>query len=298
MLRALASDIFRLNVALRMSPALLERLFVPDGTAPDPALARTTHLAIGAHQDDLEIFAYHGIEHCYDRDDAWFGGITVTDGGGSARTGEYSDFTDEQMKAVRVEEQNEAARLGRYAFQAQLGVPSRVIKDPISRDSVVNELAALLAAAQPSTLYLHNPADKHPTHIGVLHACIAAVRRLPREQRPTRILGCEVWRDLDWLPDAAKVGLPVGRLPDLERELVAVFRSQIAGGKDYTAATLGRRRANATFFQSHAVDNAPALIFALDLSALATDDDLTLAQLTLPQVDAFRADVLKNLSAF
>ncbi len=279
-----------------MSPDLLERLFVPDGTPPSEALARTTHLAIGAHQDDLEIFAYHGIEHCFDRDDAWFGGITVTDGGGSARTGPYSDFTDERMQAVRVDEQNEAARLGRYAFQAQLGVPSRVIKDAAARGPVVEQLAALLTVARPHTLYLHNPADKHATHIGVLHACVDALRLLPPDQRSTRILGCEVWRDLDWLADEAKVALPVGRLPDLERDLIAVFRSQIAGGKDYVAATLGRRRANATYFNSHAVDAAAAVTFALDLTPLVTDDTLTLADLVTPHLDTFRTDVLKNLS--
>ena len=36
-------------------------LFVPDGLEMPAALSRTTHLAIAAHQDDLEIMAYHGI---------------------------------------------------------------------------------------------------------------------------------------------------------------------------------------------------------------------------------------------
>ena len=40
---------------------LLHSPYVPDGSDLSSALARTTHLAIGAHQDDLEIFAYHGI---------------------------------------------------------------------------------------------------------------------------------------------------------------------------------------------------------------------------------------------
>ncbi|WP_221030160.1 PIG-L deacetylase family protein [Actomonas aquatica] len=281
-----------------MSPALLDHLYVPDNTSPADALARTTHLAIGAHQDDLEIFAYHGIETCYDRADMWFGGVTVTDGGGSARTGEYSDYSDEQMKAVRVEEQNEAARLGRYAFQAQLGVPSRVIKDPAAHGPVVAQLTELLRATRPDALYLHNPADKHATHIGVLLACVSALRELAPDDRPRTIVGCEVWRDLDWLPDGAKIPLPVGRLPELERDLIAVFRSQVAGGKDYVAATLGRRRANATYFNSHAIDAAAAVTFAMDLSALATDDSLTLTDLVTPHLDAFRADVLRKLAAF
>ena len=32
-------------------------VFVPDGTELGAALGRTTHLAVGAHQDDLEFMA-------------------------------------------------------------------------------------------------------------------------------------------------------------------------------------------------------------------------------------------------
>ena len=279
-----------------IAAALIDQLFVPDACDADTALARTTHLGIGAHQDDLEILAYHGIEHCFDRDDAWFGGVTVTDGGGSARTGAYQHFTDEQMRAVRRDEQNEAACLGRYGFQAQLGHPSSVLKDPDSREVVIEQLTALLRSARPHTLYLHNPADKHPTHIALLHACVAALRRLPAAQRPARIYGCEVWRDLDWLADDAKIALPVGRLPELERSLLTVFRSQVEGGKDYVAATLGRRRANATFHHSHVVDQTPAAIFAMDLSPLAQDDSLTPLDLVTPHLETFVTSVRQNLS--
>ena len=60
-------------------------IFIPDGLAGDPAIARTTHLGIGAHQDDLEFMAFHGIAACYDSDTEWFGGVTCTNGAGSAR---------------------------------------------------------------------------------------------------------------------------------------------------------------------------------------------------------------------
>ena len=36
-------------------------LFFPDQLSDDEALSRTTHLGIGAHQDDLEFMALHGI---------------------------------------------------------------------------------------------------------------------------------------------------------------------------------------------------------------------------------------------
>ena len=78
--------------------------FVPDGTAPAEALNRTTHLCITAHQDDIEIMAYHGIVECYGRTDRWFTGVVVTNGAGSPRAGVYARFTDEEMQKVRAEE--------------------------------------------------------------------------------------------------------------------------------------------------------------------------------------------------
>ncbi len=80
---------------VRPSP---KTLFVPDGVSCEEASKRVTHMGIGAHQDDLEIFAFHGIDACFDNADQWFAGVTVTDGGGSARAGMYLDFSDDQMK--------------------------------------------------------------------------------------------------------------------------------------------------------------------------------------------------------
>src|ERR1035437_7409316 len=94
--------------------------FVPDGIAPDAALARTTHLCISAHQDDIEIMAYHGVAECFGRKDKWFTGVVVTKGAGSPRAGIYGDFSDQQMQQVRVLEQRKAAYVGEYACQIQL----------------------------------------------------------------------------------------------------------------------------------------------------------------------------------
>ena len=60
------------------------QIFIPDGLPAAEALARTTHLAIGAHQDDLEIMAIDGILQCFQRQDRWFSGVVVTNGRGSA----------------------------------------------------------------------------------------------------------------------------------------------------------------------------------------------------------------------
>ena len=65
-------------------------IFIPDGKPEGEALSRITHLGIGAHQDDLEFMAFHGILACFARDDQWFGGVTCTNGAGSSRSGPYA----------------------------------------------------------------------------------------------------------------------------------------------------------------------------------------------------------------
>ena len=94
--------------------------FVPDG-APEPAaLARTTHMCFSAHQDDIEIMAYHGVAECFGIDDKWFTGVVVTNGAGSPRAGIYERYTDEEMQKIRLLEQRKAAIVGDYACQIRV----------------------------------------------------------------------------------------------------------------------------------------------------------------------------------
>ena len=93
-------------------------LFIPDGISVEEGIARTTHMAISAHQDDIEIMAYHGIIECFGRDDKWFFACVVTDGAGSPRDDLYASFTDEDMKIVRKKEQKKAAYVGEYGALA------------------------------------------------------------------------------------------------------------------------------------------------------------------------------------
>ena len=43
--------------------------WIPQNFDLSEALGQTTHLAIGAHQDDLEFMAYEGIFACYHSDE-------------------------------------------------------------------------------------------------------------------------------------------------------------------------------------------------------------------------------------
>ena len=78
---------------------------------------------------------------------------------------------------------------------------------------------------------------------------------------------------------------------NIATSLVGVFDSQIAGGKRYDLATQARRRAHATYFQSHSVDAAQMINFGLDLTPLIHDDKLDPAEYIGGFVKRFADDV-------
>ena len=221
----------------------------------------------------------------------------VTNGAGSPRAGAYAAYTDEQMLEVRREEQREAARLGRYSIQIQLAHPSADVKRP-GHAGVARDLAEIFSGCRPEVVFLHNPADKHDTHVAVLLRCLEAIRSLPEDRRPARVLGCEVWRDLDWLPDADKVALDSGRHPELALKLLAVFDSQISGGKRYDLAAMGRRSANATFHTSHSTDSLKGITWAVDLTPVTREGGPSLGDFTASLVERLGADVSRRLRTF
>jgi LmbE family N-acetylglucosaminyl deacetylase len=272
----------------------LARLVTPDGKTGPDAIRRTTHLGIGAHQDDLEFMAFHGILTCYDQTDRWFGGVTITDGRGSSRAGQFKDWTDDQIAAERIREQEAAAVIGQYSFIAQLGFGSAAVRDA-QQSAVRDDLRRIFEASRPEVVYLHNLADKHDTHVGCALRCIEALRQLPKAERPKMVYGCEVWRDLDWLVDSEKTAMPISARPELARALNEVFATQIAGGKRYDLAVLGRRTANATFSNAHSTDQESAMQWAMDLTPLVQDDSLDPVAYTVGFIDRLKADVTARI---
>lgn len=269
-------------------------IYVPDATPLPDAIARTTHIAIAAHQDDIEIMAYRGIVECFGVDDRWFTGVVVTNGAGSPRDDLYASCSDEQMQKVRRVEQIKAAFVGEYAAQALLNFTSAAVKDGENHE-VVADIHKLLKTAKPEVVYTHNLADKHDTHVGVALKTIQAVREMDAADRPRKVYGCEVWRDLDWMIEDDKVGFDVSAHPNIAAALLGVFDSQICGGKRYDLATAGRRAAHATYFASHGTDKVSALSFAMDLTPLALDPNLDVAEFALAYIDRFRDEVSERL---
>jgi LmbE family N-acetylglucosaminyl deacetylase len=270
-------------------------IWTPDGTPSEAALARTTHMAIVAHQDDAEIVAYRGILECFGSDDRWFTAVVVTDGAGSSRLGPYADTTDEEMIQIRKREQRMAGMVGEYSAVVQLAYTSAQAKQARGTP-LIGELADLLRTARPDVLFTHNLADRHDTHVAVALRAIDACRALDEDERPARVMGGEVWRDLDWLSDADKVALDVQERESLAMALIGVFDSQITGGKRYDLATLGRRRAHATYHQSHESDASTALSFAMDLTPLVKDRSLDVRVYAQGFIDRFGAEVSSRLS--
>ena len=269
-------------------------IYIPDGMPAEQALARTTHLCLAAHQDDIEIMAAQPILECFQQQDKWFTGVVVTDGRGSPRDRLYKEYTDEKMRLVRFKEQRRAAVVGEFAAQIMLDIPSKIIKDA-SQNGPVDDILAILRATNPTLVYTHNLADKHDTHVAVALRVIEALRKSDQAKRPEQVIGCEVWRALDWMVDSDKVMMDLSDHENLQLALLGVFDSQIAGGKRYDLASMGRRRANATYFGSHSVDETTGLNYGMDMTPLINELGLKPAEFIAQFIQRFATDVRKRI---
>lgn len=273
------------------------RIFIPDQKPLPEALQRTTHLGVGAHHDDLEFMAFHGILECLGKEDKWFAGVTCTDGKGSSRNGDFANMTPDQLAETRTNEQNRAAEMGGYGVMIQLGHPSIRITNPADV-ALRNDLLQILDATRPDIVYTHNPADKHTTHVAVFAALLQAIRSMPLANRPRQLIGCEVWRDLDWMCDSEKIRMDASGHESFASELNAVFASQIAGGKRYDLAVMGRRAANATFYEPREGDQATQILVGMDLTPLLVDDQLGVRAFVEERIRRFMDEVTTGLAPY
>jgi len=247
-------------------------VFVPGGGSWEAACARVTHLVVAAHADDVELMAWHAVLHA-----EALAAVIVTDGGD---------------RATRLLEQKRAASRGNYALVIWLDHASADVKQA-GCPGLAEDLGTVLAVVRARMVYTHNPADKHATHVAVALHAVQALRL--NSSSVERVLGCEVWRALDWLQPQDKVALDVSAAEDRLMPLIGEFGSQL-GGKRYDLAAAGRKRANATFLDSHAADGATAVEYAMDLTPLVKDPTLDVARWTLQHVERFAKDVETRLA--
>lgn len=270
-------------------------IFVPDRTAPDQALGRTTHLGVGAHPDDLEFFGWHPILQCFEEPDLWYTGVVASDGRSSPRAAQYARYTDEQMVEVRLKEQQHAAVTGEYSavihlMHAETGEVMGGAPRPL-----VDDLKQVLAATQPRHIVTHNLGDSHPHHLVVAVSLVTALREL--NYQPETFCGGEIWRGLDWLTTADKLVFDVSKHQNLSNALMGVFDSQITGGKRYDLATAGRKRANATYYDPMSTDTATCLEFCMDLMPLLADHGLSPSQYVGGLVSRFQQEITHRIDS-
>ena len=219
-------------------------VFIPDGTSWEAACTRVTHLVVAAHADDVEIMAWHALLHA-----ERLAAVIVTDGRDSP---------------TRLLEQKQAASLGHYAAVIWLDHASPDVKQP-AYPALASDLNAVLSAVRARWVYTHNLADRHDTHVAVALHTVRALRANPSSVE--RVLGCEVWRALDWLQPQDKVTLDVSHLEGRVMPLIGAFDSQIAAKR-----------------------------YDMDLTPLVRDPTLDIARWTLQFVERFAKDVEARLS--
>jgi len=269
-------------------------IYIPDGAPESAALARVSHVIVGAHQDDIEFMGFPLIKDAYGTAAPRLAGVVMSNGAGSPRSGVYADCSDADMQEIRRREQRLAADVGHYAALAQLRFSSKDLRNA-DNPAPANELAQLLRAMHPETVMTHNLADKHDTHVATALNVIRAIRTLPKSERPAKLIGGEIWRGLDWVSDKEKLRLDASGRDALAAALMGVFDSQIAGGKRYDLATFGRRRANATYGDPHAVDDFEQVVYAIDMTPMIEDDHLVPEAFIMGFVKRFSDELLATL---
>lgn len=264
------------------------RVHVSDSVAADVHLAQVSHMAIGAHPDDLEIIGIQGIHQSIGSSNQFFGGVVVTNGAGSTRGSEYKNLSDSEFAAERSAEQLAAAEFGGYEVLVELRRNSSELLDGLN-SAIVDRLVALIDTLRPDTLYIHNPFDRHATHAALSMHCLQALREV--SDPPETVYGVEVWRNLDWVSTEYRVTLDVSACLDLQASLLSLFKSQVSENKRYDVALVDRSRSHATLLDERSVDQLNAGLLAVDLSHLVGPDAESSMEYIAEVLDRFSLDV-------
>lgn len=273
------------------------RKFIPADMGLDEATdsARGGSMGIGACPGDVEIIAIRGIGISLGFLKRRFTGVTVTDGLDAARIEPDKELSDEQMIEERLKEQNIAAALGKYALQHNLLCRSAEIQDPHTAQSrmLVKEIAGIVSKVKPQVIYTHNPFDEHSTRVMVMRAVIEALRSLPYAEQPQELYGCEVWGDLDWLPQGRKKILDVTGFTEIQHSLIGCHDSRRA--EKYGDATLWREFSNAAWARPRD-PKVEAAVLAVDLMPLLDNPELDICDFANDIQDEFNVGRLSTLA--
>lgn len=274
-------------------------MFIPDGATEDEAVKRSEIMAVGAHPDDIEVMSMPGILKALAAGGNRFFGVVATNGVGTYRSFDEINLSYQEMRDVRIAEQKKAASVGRYSGLALLNYESAEVKDACFTN-IDRDLKHLFSAVRPSEIYLHNPFDRHDTHVAVCIRSIYALREVKAETgwKPERLYAGECLRGLDWLVHCDRLVLPVDDKDCMSDKILGVYKSQMIGLRRYDQAVKGRRITNATYQEAQAIGSEYELAFAVDLLPLVEDSTLSVADFVRHTIDRFRADILSRLDRF
>ena len=162
-------------------------IFTPDGSDPAKALARTTHLCVTAHQDDIEINAYPGIAECYGKADRFFTGVTVTNGLFITAI----DFGDTPKSFAPVWLEIAVRTNGGMGGFAILSPRQQIMPVPFSFYALTaSNLSGVLPAA-PSTAQASSAVNESTGAISLSKLCVMCKSAVCAERR-ARLRGAEV----------------------------------------------------------------------------------------------------------
>lgn len=253
------------------------------------------NIIIAAHKDDGEMIGIKAIDDSIKKNESLVM-IILTNGSGCPRVGYYESVSDEDMVEIRTSEQKRASEIGRYNTLYLLDHPSKVVQE--KQKIVIDEIKdILLKYPEIENIYIHNPFDKHKTHIASCEVAVEAIKEVYQEgklKKLSKVLGVEVWRSLDWLPDKYKVTIDTTGAEFISQNIMAVFVSQNSA-KRYDEAISNRRLANATFNESHESNSCTSLMYAIDLMEPIQNVHKNLADLLTENLDLFEKELRKNL---
>lgn len=240
-------------------------------------------LAICAHPDDAEIFAINAIAK------GDFALVVMSDGAGCAKGSGYEKMTEEELKELRKAEQQEAAEVGGYKRLYMLGLTSEKVRE--GGEKVEAMLSEIIDETMPDEVYIHNPFDSHPTHLGAFWRAFYALKKANHKVK--KLYACEVWRGLDWFIGDEKVALDTSDTDEISDALMDKFASQNAT-KNYNLGAKGRRYANATFTGIREANKMKSFNWALDMTEYLGYDDNRLIAFIEDSLEEFKQTVLEN----
>ena len=235
-------------------------------------------MAVGAHPDDCEIIGIKGIN------DKGFFAVVTTHGA-----------IDQPLIQMRQNEQACAAKLGHYLGYAMLGYDSNVVKRLYR--PLIDDYKKLMLTLRPEVIYTHSLFDKHDTHVGVVYHLIHALLELKDSYMPKRVLGCEVWRDLDWLKDSDKIVLDTSETMVLQEQLLQCFTSQTKM-KRYDKAVIARQIGHAVFQDAYQANAVQGVLIATDLMPLLMQPAMTIESYVNETLNRFNKTVLEKINRY